>query len=129
VGARGLRAALQAGCLIVSMERPAPVRIWRGSPTLVRAEPPYGRSRPWPVSRTLPRSISAWTSTRTRSRWGSCHPTSRSPTWSGSPMTRSRSAGSSAALVIPAICEPATRPARPALSWPGCWTACTCVAR
>ena len=26
-------------------------------------------------------------------------------------------------------CEPATRPARPALSWPGCCTAWTCAAR
>jgi hypothetical protein len=29
----------------------------------------------------------------------------------------------------PAGCEPATRPARPALSWPGCCTAGTCAAR
>src|SRR5215211_974021 len=34
----------------------------RGSPTLGRAEPPYGRSRPCPVSRTSRRSISAWMS-------------------------------------------------------------------
>ena len=29
----------------------------------------------------------------------------------------------------PAACEPATRPDRPASSWPGCCTACTCAAR
>jgi hypothetical protein len=39
------------------------------------------------------------------------------------PMTSRRSAGWLAALGIPAGCEPAMRPARPALSWPGCWTA------
>jgi hypothetical protein len=26
-------------------------------------------------------------------------------------------------------CEPATRPARSATSWPGCWPPCTCAAR
>jgi hypothetical protein len=37
-----------------------------------RAEPTYGRSRPWPVSRTSsPQSIWVWTFTVTRSRWGS----------------------------------------------------------
>jgi len=29
----------------------------------------------------------------------------------------------------PAGCEPATRRAPPATSWPGCCTACTCAAR
>jgi hypothetical protein len=29
----------------------------------------------------------------------------------------------------PGGCEPATRPARPAMSWPGCWPPCTCAAR
>src|SRR6266487_2217300 len=80
----------------------------RGSPTLRRAEPTYGRSRPWPVSRVLHPSTWGWTSTRTRSRWGSCRPNSRSQTSSGSPTTRHRSAGSLAASVIPAGYEPAT---------------------
>src|SRR6266536_899867 len=80
----------------------------RGSPTLKRAEPTYGRSRPWPVSRVVRPSTWGWTSTRTRSRWGSCQPTSRSQMSSGSPMTRHRSAGSPAASATPACCEPAT---------------------
>src|SRR6266536_2354939 len=80
----------------------------RGSPTLRRAEPTYGRSRPWPVSRVLRPSTWGWTSTRTRSRWGSCRPTNRSQMSSGSPMTRHRSAGSPAASATPACCEPAT---------------------
>jgi len=80
----------------------------RGSPTLVRAEPTYGGSRPWPVSREVRPSTLGWTSTRTRSRWGSCRPTSRSHRSSGSPMTRHRSAGSLAVSQIPACCEPAT---------------------
>jgi hypothetical protein len=29
----------------------------------------------------------------------------------------------------PAGCEPATRPARPAMSWPGCCTAWACAVR
>ena len=29
----------------------------------------------------------------------------------------------------PAGCEPATRPARPAMSWPGCWIAWVCAVR
>jgi hypothetical protein len=45
------------------------------------------------------------------------------------PTTRHPSAGSLAASATPAACEPATRPDRPALSWPGCCTACTCAAR
>src|SRR6266540_2054408 len=80
----------------------------RGSPTLKRAEPTYGRSRPWPVSRVVRPSTWGWTSTRTRSRWGSCRPTSRSQTSNGSPTTRRRSAGSPAASATPACCEPAT---------------------
>ncbi len=74
----------------------------------MRAEPPYGRSRPWPVSRVVRPSTWGWTSTRTRSRWGSCRPTSRSQTSNGSPTTRRRSAGSPAASATPACCEPAT---------------------
>jgi hypothetical protein len=101
----------------------------RGSPTLKRAEPPYGRSQPWPVSRVLHPSTWGWTSTRTPSRWGSCRPTSRSHRSSGSPTTTHRSAGSSAASATPACCEPATRPARPASSWPGCCTAWRSAAR
>jgi hypothetical protein len=51
------------------------------------------------------------------------------PTSSGSPMTRRRCAGSLAAFPIPGSCEPATRPARPATSWPGCCTAWGSAAR
>jgi hypothetical protein len=43
--------------------------------------------------------------------------------------TRHQSAGSLAAFLIPGCCEPATRPARPAMSWPGCCKAWTCAAR
>jgi hypothetical protein len=32
-------------------------------------------------------------------------------------------------LGIPAGWEPATRPARPATSWPGCWRAWECAVR
>ena len=68
-----------------------------------RAEPPYGRSRPWPaVSRTSsPQSIWGWTSTATRSRWGSSPQTSRSPRSTGFPTTSRRCAGSSPASVTP----------------------------
>jgi hypothetical protein len=38
-------------------------------------------------------------------------------------------AGSLAALAIPVGCEPAMRPGRPALSWPGCCTAWGSAAR
>jgi hypothetical protein len=51
------------------------------------------------------------------------------PTSTGFLMTRRRYAGSLAAWVLPAGCEPAMRPARPGSSWPGCWTACRCAAR
>jgi len=33
------------------------------------------------------------------------------------------------AFPSPGCCEPATRPARPAMSWPGCCTAWGCAAR
>ena len=68
-----------------------------------RAEPPYGRSRPWPaVSRTSsPQSIWGWTSTATRSRWGSSPQTSRPPRSTGFPTTSRRCAGSSPASVTP----------------------------
>ena len=56
-------------------------------------------------------------------------PDQQVPTSSGSPMTRRRCAGSLAASATPAGCEPATRPARPASSWPGCCTAWGCAAR
>jgi hypothetical protein len=56
-------------------------------------------------------------------------PTATAPRSTGSPMTRRRCAGSSAASAIPGGCEPARRPARPALSWPGCWTAWGFAAR
>src|SRR5215211_8608511 len=89
----------------------------------------YGRSRPWLVSPILVRSISAWTSTKTPSRWRSWPQIVTARTSSGSRMTRRRCAGSLAALVIPVGCEPATRPARPATNWPGCWRAWECAAR
>jgi Transposase IS116/IS110/IS902 family len=76
----------------------------------------------------LARSTLVWTSTRTPSRSGSWTLTSRSPTSSGSPTTSRRSAGSSPSSMIHGCCEPATRPARPASSWPGCCTAWTCAA-
>src|SRR5215211_8726316 len=89
----------------------------------------YGRSRPWLVSPILVRSISAWTTTKTPSRWPSWPQIVTARTSSGSRMTRRRCAGSLAALVIPVGCEPATRPARPATNWPGCWRAWECAAR
>jgi len=67
----------------------------------------YGRSRPCPVSRISPRPTSAWTSTRTPSRWRSSRRTATVLTSSGSPTTRRRCAGSLAASAIPGCCEPA----------------------
>lgn len=46
--------------------------------------------------------------------------TATAPRSIGSLMTSRRCAGSLAAWVIPAGCQPAPRPARPATSWPGC---------
>ena len=61
-----------------------------------------------PVSRSSPRSISAWTSTRNTISVGILHPDQQVPDVERIPMTTYRSAGSSAALVTPACCEPAT---------------------
>jgi hypothetical protein len=56
-------------------------------------------------------------------------PTVTAPTSSGSPTTRRRCAGSSAALVIPAGCEPATSTGPTGYELARLWTVCTCAAR
>src|SRR4029453_10613653 len=81
----------------------------------------YGRSRPCPVSRTLARPTWVWTATRTPSRWRSSPQVVTARRSSGFLTTTPRCAGSSAAWATPAGCEPATRPARPATTWPGGW--------
>ncbi len=79
---------------VVSMERPAPVRIYVDHPHWGGRSQHTERSRPWPVARVVHPSIWGWTSTRTRFLSGSCLPASKSHRSSGSPMTRYRSAGS-----------------------------------
>jgi putative transposase len=89
-----------------------------------------GRSRPsWQGSQTRARSISGWMCTATPSRWPRCcliGPRRRS---SRSPATRRRCWHSWAASQSPDGCESAMRPARPAMSWPGCCNAKASPAR
>jgi hypothetical protein len=72
-----------------------------------RAEPTYGRSRPWPVSRTSsPQSIWVWTFTVTRSRWGSRPETD---TRDCRRLARLHRAGELVAIRIPTVQEEAIR--------------------
>jgi transposase len=83
-----------------------------------------GRSRPpWQGSHSRTRSTSDWTCTATPSRWPRCRLRLPQRRWSRSPTTRRPCWPSSAASLNPAACGSATRPARPAMSWPGCCTA------
>jgi transposase len=82
-----------------------------------------GSRPPWQGSHTGTRSTSGWTCTATPSRSPRCRLTLPRRRWSRSPATRRPCWHSSAALPNPAACGSATRPARPAMSWPGCCTA------
>jgi transposase len=82
-----------------------------------------GRSRPpWQGSHSRTRSTWGWTCTATASQWPRCRLIAPRPTWSGSPATRRPCWRSSAVSPNPAACGSVTRPARPAMSWPGCCT-------
>jgi transposase len=83
-----------------------------------------GRSRPpWQDSHTPDRSTSGWTCTATPSRSPPCCLIRPQQRWSGSPATRRPYWPSLAASPNPAACGSVMRPARPAMSWPGCCTA------
>jgi len=82
-----------------------------------------GRSRPpWQGSHTPDRSTSGWTCTATPSRWPPCCLIRPQQRWSRSPATRRPCWPSLAASPNPPACGSAMRPARPAMSWPGCCT-------
>jgi hypothetical protein len=108
----------------VSMERPARVRESRGSPTAHRGRSHY-RREPAVMARIAHAGPihSGWTCTATPSRSPPCWLIRPQQRWSRSPATRRPCSPFLAASPNPAGCGSALRPARPAMSWPGCCTA------
>src|SRR5215213_8614948 len=95
-----------------------------GHPRRTAGRATTGRSRPpWQGSHSRARSTSGWTCTATPSRSPPCCLIRPQQRWSRSPATRRPCWPLLAASPNRAGCGSATRPARPATSWPGCCTA------